>query len=78
MSRQVKYCSVCAKAGMPEEVYSSHYVRESRDPSSRVTCPLIKHNKCGECGKTGHFSSACRVTKHVEKKVVKVEKQKSF
>ena len=76
MSRQVKYCPVCAKAGMPEEVYSSHYVRESRDPASRVTCPLIKHNKCGECGKTGHFSSSCRVTKQVVKKVVKVEKQK--
>ena len=77
MSRQVKYCPVCAKAGMPEEVYSSHYVRESRDLASRVTCPLIKHNKCGECGKTGHFSSSCRVPKQkVEKQVVKVEKQK--
>ena len=77
MSRQtqVKHCPVCAKAGMPEEVYSSHYVRETRDPSSRVTCPTIKFNKCGKCGKTGHFSSTCKVTERVAKPVV-IKKEK--
>jgi len=57
----VKHCPVCAKAGMPLEVYSSHYVRETRDPHSRVTCPMIKHNKCSNCGIRGHFASTCRV-----------------
>jgi hypothetical protein len=80
MSRQVKaqakYCPVCAKAGMPEEVYSSHYVRETRDPSSRVTCPTIKFNKCGKCGKTGHFSSTCKVVERVAKPVTIKKEQK--
>ena len=77
MSRQtqVKHCPVCAKAGMPEEVYSSHYVRETRDPSSRVTCPTIKFNKCGKCGKTGHFSSTCKVVKREVVKPVKKEQK---
>ena len=78
MSRQtqVKHCPVCAKAGMPKEVYSSHYVRESRDPSSRVTCPTIKFNKCGKCGKTGHFSSTCKVTERKAVKPVTVKKER--
>jgi hypothetical protein len=60
---------------MPEEVYSSHYVRETRDVGSRVTCPIVKHNICGKCGKTGHFKSSCKVTqKKVEPvKVVKAD-----
>jgi hypothetical protein len=78
MSRQAqaKYCPVCAKAGMPEEVYTSHYVRETRDPSSRVTCPTIKFNKCGKCGKTGHFSSTCKVVERVAKPVTIKKEQK--
>lgn len=71
-----KHCSVCAKAGMPEEVYSSHYVRESRDPHSRVTCPLIKYNKCGKCGKTGHFSSTCKVTERKPEPVKQIKVSK--
>jgi hypothetical protein len=71
-----KHCSVCAKAGMPEEVYSSHYVRESRDPHSRVTCPLIKYNKCGKCGKTGHFSSTCKVTERKPEPVKQIKVNK--
>jgi len=29
---------------------------------SRITCPIVKHNICGKCGKTGHFRGACKVS----------------
>ena len=72
MSRTQKHCTICAKAGLPEEVYRSHYVRETRDISSRVTCPLLKNNICSKCGLKGHFVGSCKVVKR-EKKVVTVQ-----
>ena len=59
--QKLKHCSVCAKAGMSEEIVTSHYVRETRDPGSRVTCPLIRQAICGRCGKNGHFATSCKV-----------------
>ena len=70
---QTKHCSVCFKAGMPEEVYTSHFVRESRDVSSRTTCPIVKNNICGNCGKKGHFKSSCKVT---ERKIAEIKVSK--
>lgn len=61
VSKSQKHCTICAKAGLPEEVYSNHFVRETRDVSSRVTCPLLKNNICSRCGKKGHFVSSCKV-----------------
>ena len=60
-SRPQKHCSICSNAGFPEEVYSSHFVRETRDIASRVTCPLLKNNICSRCNKKGHFVSSCKV-----------------
>jgi hypothetical protein len=83
-NKVTKYCPVCAKKGFPEEVYTSHNVRETRDPSSRVTCPTIKFNKCGICGTLGHFAGSCRVTKKekvvapIQKNVVKVANRFAF
>jgi len=70
----VKHCSVCFKAGMPLEIYSSHYVRETRDVGSRVTCPIVKHNVCGKCGKTGHFKGSCKVSQQKKSTPIKVVK----
>jgi len=61
VSKSQKHCPICAKAGFPEEVYSNHFVRETRDIASRVTCPLLKNNICSRCGKKGHFVSSCKV-----------------
>lgn len=70
---QTKHCTICANAGMPEEVYSTHFIRETRDISSRVTCPLLKNNICSKCNKKGHFASSCKVVFR-EKKVQVVAK----
>ena len=60
-SKSQKHCPVCAKAGMPPEVYTTHFVRETRDVASRVTCPIVKNNICSRCGNKGHFVSSCKV-----------------
>jgi len=70
---KLKHCPVCAKAGMSEEIVSSHYVRETRDPGSRVTCPLIRKSVCGRCGKNGHFATSCKVVYREPKMLVKTK-----
>jgi len=68
-----KHCSVCAKAGMPPEVFTTHFVRETRDISSRVTCPLLKNNICSKCGLKGHFAGSCKVVKREKKQVSTIQ-----
>jgi len=73
---QTKHCTICANAGLPKEVYSTHFIRESRDISSRVTCPLLKNNVCSKCQLKGHFASSCKVVFHKKEAAVRVEKPK--
>ena len=54
-----KFCSICKSAGKSVEEYTSHFVRESRDPNSRVVCPVILSSDCNYCGKKGHMKSHC-------------------
>jgi len=61
------YCKVCHSAGKPEEVYKSHYVRQTPHPNSPLTCPTILNNVCKHCNKTGHFISTCPVLKRERK-----------
>jgi len=68
----MKHCSICANAGLPVEVYGTHFVRETRDISSRVTCPLLKNNICSKCGKKGHFAGSCKVVFREKKEVKQV------
>ena len=50
----------------------NHYLRESKDPSSRVTCPLLLSTNCLKCNKKGHTANYCRVnTKVYEVKMAK-------
>jgi hypothetical protein len=38
---------------------TDHYLRESRDPSSRIVCPELIKTKCLFCFQTGHTKSHC-------------------
>ena len=58
-----KFCSVCRDAGKTESEYTSHYVRESRDPTSKVVCPTLLALKCPTCNKHGHTRKYCPLTK---------------
>lgn len=55
------YCKVCHDAGKPLSMYTSHFVRQSPDPNSRVVCPTLLSQKCAICSKTGHTQSRCQM-----------------
>ena len=51
----------------------NHFLRESKDPSSRVTCPLLLNTQCLKCNKKGHTAKYCRVK--ANQKEVKMTKE---
>ena len=57
------YCKVCQDAGKPETVYRSHFIRETRDPTSRITCPTLLALECRFCFKKGHTVKCCKTLK---------------
>lgn len=54
-----RYCKFCKDAGKDEAVYTSHFLRENRDPNSRIVCPALLATECKYCFKTGHTTSRC-------------------
>jgi hypothetical protein len=56
----VKSCKFCKDAGKSEEEYMSHFLRESKDPNSRITCPTLLAIECRYCFKKGHTVSKCQ------------------
>jgi hypothetical protein len=54
-----KCCKFCKDAGKSEEEYTSHFLRESRDPNSRIICPTLLAIECRFCFKKGHTVSKC-------------------
>ena len=40
----------------------NHYLRETKDPSSRVTCPLLLNTRCLKCNQKGHTANYCKMT----------------
>jgi len=79
-----RFCKFCKDAGKSEAIYSSHHLRESRDPNSRVVCPELLKTECRFCFKFGHTVNHCPkyssrgtnsayapVKKHENKKEVK-------
>lgn len=62
-----KYCKVCHDAGKDEKVYTSHFIRESPDPASRVVCPTLLALECKYCFKPGHTIKYCAILKKKNK-----------
>jgi len=55
---RIPCCKVCKDSGEPENVYSSHYVK---DRDGRVCCPKLLKIQCLRCGKNGHTSGYCTI-----------------
>jgi len=54
---------VCHDAGKTEAEYTSHYVRETPEPNSRVVCPTLLCAECKYCYEIGHTPSCCPILK---------------
>jgi len=54
-----KSCKFCKDSGKSEEEYMSHFLRETKDPNSRITCPTLLAIECRYCFKKGHTVSKC-------------------
>ena len=54
-----KSCKFCKDSGKSEQEYMSHFLRESKDPNSRITCPTLLAIECRYCFKKGHTVSKC-------------------
>lgn len=55
------YCKVCHDAGLTEDIYTSHFIRKSKDPNSPVVCPTLLGQNCRYCLQLGHTVKYCPV-----------------
>jgi hypothetical protein len=54
-----KFCKICKDVGKTNDEYTSHYVRESPAPNSRVVCPTLISSVCRYCKEGGHTVKHC-------------------
>lgn len=53
------FCPICMKNGRPESEYNSHFIRETSDENSAITCPILLNMECNHCGEKGHLVAKC-------------------
>jgi hypothetical protein len=61
-----KFCKVCQDAGKTLAEYTSHNVRDTKSPSSHVTCPTLLAQECRFCFNKGHSLKYCPQIKKKE------------
>ena len=71
-----KYCKVCHDAGKSETEYTSHFIRENRDPLSKVVCPTLLSLDCRYCSKKGHTVKYCKILE--KDKIAETRQSKSI
>ena len=59
MSQRRPFCKVCRDSGKPEQMYTSHYVKDLPGPKGVVVCPTLLAMSCQRCRKKGHMRSRC-------------------
>ena len=59
-SAKKQFCKVCHDAGKPENVYTSHFVKDKQGPDGKVVCPYLLSLTCAYCKKQeGHTAKHC-------------------
>jgi hypothetical protein len=69
------FCKVCKDAGKSESEYTSHWTRESADPSSKVVCPTLLNQNCRFCHELGHTTKYCPKLLEKQKQEKREEKE---
>lgn len=57
-ARRIPVCSYCKNLNQPG-IPTDHWVRESPDPKSPITCPILRWEECSWCGIDGHTKKYC-------------------
>ena len=57
--RYEKFCKFCCDAGKSEEVFTSHFLRESTAAGAKVVCPTLLDMECRYCHEAGHTIRYC-------------------
>ena len=52
------FCSYCKAKGLPESVFTSHFVKD-KPVGGKVCCPELLKNECGYCHEVGHTPRFC-------------------
>jgi hypothetical protein len=73
MSNKNKCCKVCRDAGKPELVFTSHYVKDSRN--GVIVCPTLLATVCRYCKQKGHTIKYCSSVKKLVNDPLQVTSQ---
>ncbi|MFY7727973.1 MAG: hypothetical protein ACOVRN_00500 [Flavobacterium sp.] len=68
-------CKVCQDAGKPEEVYTSHWVK---DLTGKTVCPTLLNAECRFCHKLGHTTKYCKELEKMNKEKERAEKKATY
>jgi len=52
-------CTYCKNLNDPLDAPFDHWLRESPDPSSPITCPILRWTECNYCYNFGHTKKYC-------------------
>ena len=63
------HCKVCEDAGKSPREFHGHWVRESKEPNARVTCPTLLSQNCNYCKKRGHTIKYCLRLKKKQQRI---------
>ena len=71
------FCKVCFDAGLPENKYTSHFVKSEPGPNGKTVCPTLLSQECRFCFGVGHTASYCPIIAEKKKNEEKANKEEA-
>lgn len=66
MGGRIKVCTFCKTNGEPEQIFSSHALK---DANGNVVCPILKKYSCPECGASGEKTHTKKYCPKLQKRL---------